>query len=88
MPWQAKYYDPYPNEDRQADIKFYKSAAWQHLRRWHLARNPICVDCQAVERLQVHHVIPRKVDPSRALDPTNLKTLCIVCHAKVEKASK
>ncbi len=34
--------------------------------------------------LSVHHIVPLSEDPSRALDPTNLITLCPLHHELAE----
>ena len=58
---------------------------WQKLRAWHLRQHPLCADCEArgttAPADDVDHVVPIAVDPSRRLDPTNLRSLCRACHA-------
>ena len=64
---------------------FYASAVWMKARRRHLSRCPLCWDCKrrgVTQRAEiVHHIVERSVDPSRSLDPTNLRAVCGPCHA-------
>ena len=65
-----------------------RSRKWPAARRRHLAKFPSCAACGARQGLQVHHVVPFHVDPSRELDLTNLITLCeyvggLECHSKL-----
>lgn len=53
-----------------------RSTRWPAVRARHLQREPECQACGAVEHLQVHHVVPVHVDPSRELDDDNLISLC------------
>ena len=57
---------------------------WQRLRLWHLRQQPLCVACEArgivTAASLVDHVVPIAIDPSRRLDPTNLRSLCRSCH--------
>jgi 5-methylcytosine-specific restriction enzyme A len=79
---------------RQEDAAFYRSRAWRTLRRSVLWDRPLCEDCRALDppRLtpanEVHHEIPRKEDPSRALDPANLVSLCKPCHSRRESRTR
>lgn len=60
-----------------------RSPHWRAVEKAHLAREPACVACGGVERLQVHHVIAFEADPSLELEPSNLLTLCEgprLCH--------
>ena len=70
--------------------KFYQSIEWQRLRyralvrdRWH------CVMCGVYVRgkglAHVDHVERLKDAPHRALDITNLQTLCHTCHNSFKK---
>ena len=54
---------------------------WGKVRRQHLISNPFCSDCMMMAE-EVHHNVPRHVDPSRTYDPTNLVSLCHRCHMK------
>lgn len=60
---------------------------WQVLRKWYLARHPLCESCLAVGKfvatfLEVDHVIPIAVRPDLRLAPSNLQTLCRRCHKR------
>ena len=58
-----------------------RSPRWPTVRAAHLRAHPTCAACGARDELEVHHVVPYHVDPSRELDPTNLLTLCgDPCH--------
>lgn len=59
-------------------------ADWRKLRDFHLANNPLCAVCASRGRTTaavcVDHVLPVAVNPSRRLDPTNLRSCCRSCH--------
>ncbi len=60
-----------------------RSPGWQHVRFLHLENEPFCQWCGGTDSLQVHHVEPFHVDPSKELDPDNFITLCMSieeCH--------
>src|SRR5215831_1075005 len=64
--------------------RFYDKQAWRDLRRMVLVRDHYrCVRCSAyvggTGAARVDHVVPVKVAPHRALDMTNLRTLCATC---------
>lgn len=63
---------------RKHDQKFYQSAAWKRLVAWWLSQpgGCCCDECGTFGDLEVHHRVPRKDAPERALDPTNLATKC------------
>ena len=56
--------------------KVRRSPKWGAVRQAHLGVEPVCQACRGEKRLEVHHVIPVHVDPTRELDPRNLLTLC------------
>jgi len=62
----------------------YSSAAWRRFRAWYLARNPVCVFCQAGGRLrasrEIHHV-RRLADGGDVFDLSNCRALCTPCHS-------
>lgn len=57
-----------------------RSPKWRAVEQAHLRREPDCRVCRTMHKLQVHHVVPVHVDPSRELDDTNLITLCEPHH--------
>lgn len=63
-----------------------RSPAWQVIRENYIVLNPSCAACGSSEKLQVHHIVPVHIDPSRELDSTNLITLCMgpdECHLNI-----
>ena len=73
--------------------RFYSKKPWKQLRRSHLAANPTCAECERKGRFReatlVDHIIPRADAPERELDPTNLQSLCVLCHdAKTAKENR
>ena len=58
------------------DRMYGRSPKWRSVRNQHVEDNPTCAACGRKTDLQVHHIVPYHVDPSRELDPTNLITLC------------
>ena len=60
---------------------------WRRLRRWFLARHPLCTACLEAGRTtpaaHVHHVKPLRSGGER-FDPGNLMALCGSCHARLE----
>jgi len=52
---------------------------WLKLRRWYLARHPVCESCGRLAK-QVHHKRPHKGDPALIYDVANLESLCVPCH--------
>lgn len=58
-----------------------RSPKWSQIRKQHLKSNPVCAACGRDKKLEVHHIIPVHVDPSKELDVDNLVTLCDnPCH--------
>lgn len=66
-----------------------RSPHWHAVEEAHLRLEPFCKYCGGTASLQVHHVLPFHLDPSRELDPTNLITLCensqlgVECHLHI-----
>lgn len=73
---------PRSREKRVDD--FYVSAPWRRLRALHLQANPLCDECERHGLTEpayvVDHIVERSDDPSRELDPDNLRSLCASCH--------
>lgn len=57
-----------------------RSPEWTSVRKKHLLSQPCCMACGSCKKIQVHHIEPFHVNPSRELDLTNLITLCPNCH--------
>jgi len=53
---------------------------WSGVQKAFLLRNPACAVCGARKGLNVHHIVPFHVDPSKELLESNLITLCRVHH--------
>lgn len=49
---------------------------WPKVRLVHLQKCPVCEACGQRDNINVHHIIPFHLDPSKELDPANLITLC------------
>lgn len=58
-----------------------RSPLWSKVRSDHIKKQPYCMGCGTNTGLEVHHIEPYHLNPSRELDPTNLITLCKKhCH--------
>jgi 5-methylcytosine-specific restriction enzyme A len=70
----------------KAQVGELRSSKWPTVRKKHLLKNPACSVCGGQKSLEVHHIVPFNIDPSRELDPKNLITLCesktngVSCH--------
>lgn len=53
-----------------------RSPKWSSVRKQHLLKQPQCQACGKTHKLEVHHIIPVHLDPSKELDLDNLITLC------------
>lgn len=75
----------YKKEYSLKEQGFYHSKAWRRLRLLALQRDHyLCQMCLQKGRItkatEVHHVEPVAVCPARALDLSNLMSLCWDCH--------
>jgi 5-methylcytosine-specific restriction enzyme A len=65
--------------------RFYRSQEWKRVRGIHLIRQPLCQLCLKNDRLvpaaAVHHLETIEARPDRALDMTNLESICTSCHS-------
>jgi len=68
------------DQARSTAQAFYHLPAWRRLRAAHLAAFPDCVSCGGRARV-VDHVTSRHQAPDRALDPSNLRSMCNPCHS-------
>lgn len=68
---------------------FYNTVAWTRVRAYIVERdNNECQPCKQrglvstadQTTLIVHHIIPLEHDPNKALNHSNLVTVCISCH--------
>lgn len=73
-----------PSTARSEWHHLYDTALWKQLRHRHLAYEPLCRFCLAVEDVTeatvVDHVRPHKGSIELFSDPTNLQALCKPCH--------
>ena len=53
-----------------------RSPEWHKVEKMHIAVQGWCMYCGGTQNLQVHHVEPFHLDPTKELDMTNLITLC------------
>ena len=68
-----------------SDWDFYRSRAWKRMRAAILRRDGyLCQHCRRYgrdrEATTVHHIAHLEDAPERALDPSNLISLCTACH--------
>lgn len=78
-----QYYDEHVRDKKTKS--FYKSKAWQAVRRRALIRDKyLCQDCLKQNRITpadtVHHLVEISKDWSKRLDIDNLLSLCAACH--------
>lgn len=58
-----------------------RSSKWPKLRKEFLKAYPTCAACGSNKDLEVHHIVPVSIDPSKELQYSNLITLCSKpCH--------
>jgi predicted restriction endonuclease len=57
-----------------------RSKEWSRVRKDFLSKNSFCSACGSIQKLEVHHIEPFHVNPSKELDENNLITLCKNCH--------
>jgi 5-methylcytosine-specific restriction endonuclease McrA len=63
-----------------------RSSKWDDVRDAFLIANPSCAGCGTLVKLEVHHIVPFHVDPSKELNTDNLITLCEdveKCHIRI-----
>lgn len=76
---------------------FYATAAWRRVRALVLMRDGgMCCECmrrwRAGEHVRprpatlVHHIVPYKDAPDKALETDNLESLCDTCHNRRHEA--
>jgi 5-methylcytosine-specific restriction endonuclease McrA len=74
------------NRFRDVGVSAKRSDKWPTVEHHFRAEHSTCAACGGKHRLNVHHVMPFHLDPSKELDPTNLITLCMgekECHLHI-----
>ena len=73
-------------QDHAYEVGMKRSSKWPTVEKRHKLAQPFCKMCGSDKDLQVHHIEPFHLDPSKELDPNNLITLCesigVECHFK------
>lgn len=60
-----------------------RSPEWPQLRAQHIAKQPCCQMCGAMDNCEVHHLRPYHLYPELEVCPDNLLTLCRAHHLLV-----
>lgn len=77
--------------------EFYSHRRWRTLRAAVLASHPLCSDPSRRHRREglipppaseVHHIVPRSIDPRREMDLDNLAPVCAECHRDAEQLGR
>jgi len=67
----------------------YNSKQWKALRSAQLSMHPLCAMCEAQGLITgatiADHIKPHKGDKTLFLNPSNLQSLCKLCHDKHKK---
>lgn len=62
---------------------------WARLSKRIRTERPLCQVCQAQGKVtaatEVHHLLPITLSPHLRLEPTNLLSVCRVCHEELER---
>ena len=76
---------PSQPDDRPSPSRRGYDRKWMRLRRWFLARHPLCAHCLqrgfTTPATEVDHIKPLR-DGGARLDQTNLQALCKSCHSR------
>lgn len=74
-------------EKRESSTERTYDKRWRKLRKFVLARDPICMDCGEAPSTEVDHIIPR-APTQHAADVTEeeLQGLCKPCHSRKTRA--
>jgi 5-methylcytosine-specific restriction enzyme A len=69
------------------DRRFYDDPRWIRMSKAHLRWHPYCnVEGCSAFATDVDHIIPIVLAPQRALDPTNIQSLCKRHHSRLTRA--
>lgn len=78
-----------PDTKRPPWVGWYKTSAWQKLRRKVLARDPLCKFCAkkgiVTAGNTVDHIKPHRGKMELFFEITNLQTLCKSCHSSTKQ---
>ena len=58
---------------------------WEEFERNYWKKHPnerYCHICGETHNIELHHIIPRHIDPSKIFDEDNLIPLCRACHLR------
>ena len=91
---KGKAKQPEPNKQRGAvddteARRLRSTTAWTKFSRYTLMTYPLCADPfnehnGPVLAKQVHHIKPLSTHPELLLEPSNVASLCITCHNRIE----
>jgi 5-methylcytosine-specific restriction protein A len=80
---QIKHPTPRPDNRPSAWKRGY-NGRWKRIRHNHLAKEPLCRECKAMNKITsatvVDHIIPHKGDKKLFYDPNNRQSLCKFHH--------
>lgn len=89
---RARHYHSEQDDRRGTSTQRGYDAKWQRVRAIVMAAQPLCAHCAerglTVLAVDIHHVIPIRVDAGRRLDLSNLVGLCRSCHAQAEESAR
>lgn len=78
-----------PGAEEQDD--FHNSKRWRRFREWHLAQNPLCIECEKAGRVEaatiVDHIVPIS-EGGEEMSSDNAQSLCKSCHSKKTNAER
>jgi 5-methylcytosine-specific restriction endonuclease McrA len=79
-----RYAEQIMKKSRPEWVKWYKTSAWQKLRRRQLKLNPLCKFCDRKKILTIatvaDHIQPHRGNMEKFFDIDNLQSLCKTCH--------
>ena len=78
MPWMPEQ-PKRTKQTRKARWHGYGTTRWRKLRKFMLALDPLCRECQGIATV-LDHIQPVR-DGGNPWEPANLQPLCAACHA-------
>jgi 5-methylcytosine-specific restriction protein A len=74
------------NDNKRPGDEWLHSRPWRKARKWFLARNQLCIDCEAkgdlVIATDVDHNTPHNGNYALFWDETNWRARCHSCHSR------